>query len=205
MERILGPQMGDFIRSLHEEHGVVFHLEDTASAIDGKYVTLKSGGTLEADLVVAGIGVRPRTGLAEDAGLAVDRGVLVDGYLETSARGIFAAGDIARWPDPHTREAIRVEHWVVAERQGQTAAANMLGYREKHTAAPFFWSRHYDLRINYVGHAEKWDDLDIDGDIATRNCRISFKRSGRTLAVATIRRDIESPEAEVTIERDPAA
>jgi NADPH-dependent 2,4-dienoyl-CoA reductase/sulfur reductase-like enzyme/nitrite reductase/ring-hydroxylating ferredoxin subunit len=200
MERVLGPQMGDFIRSLHEEHGVIFHLEDTASAIDGKHVTLNSGGTLEADLVVAGIGVRPRTRLAENAGLTVDRGILVDGYLETSAPGIFAAGDIARWPDPHTGDAIRVEHWVVAERQGQTAAANMLGYREKHTAAPFFWSRHYDLRINYVGHAEKWDELDIDGDIAARDCRMSFKRSGRTLAVATIRRDVESLEAEASME-----
>jgi len=202
MERILGPEMGDFVRSLHEEHGVVFHLEDTASAIDGKQVKLKGGGTLEADLVVAGIGVRPRTEIAERAGLNVDRGVTVNGHLETSAPGIFAAGDIARWPDPHSGENIRVEHWVVAERQGQTAALNMLGHREKFSGVPFFWSQHYDIPINYVGHAENWDEVAIEGDIAARDCFLRFKRNGRVLAVASIFRDVESLQAEVSMERD---
>ncbi len=202
MERILGPEMGDFVRSLHEEHGVVFHLEDTASAIDGKQVKLKGGGTLEADLVVAGIGVRPRTEIAERAGLNVDRGVTVNGHLETSAPGIFAAGDIARWPDPHSGENIRVEHWVVAERQGQTAALNMLGHREKFSAVPFFWSQHYDIPINYVGHAENWDEVAIEGDIAARDCLLRFKRNGHVLAVASIYRDVESLQAEVSMERD---
>jgi NADPH-dependent 2,4-dienoyl-CoA reductase/sulfur reductase-like enzyme len=200
MERVLGPQMGDFIRALHEEHGVVFHLEDMATAIDGKQVKLKSGGTLEADLVVAGIGVRPRLALAEAAGLAVDRGITVNAYLETSEPTIFAAGDIARWPDPHSGQAIRVEHWVVAERQGQTAALNMLGYREKFDAVPFFWSQHYDVPINYVGHAEQWDDLAIDGDITGKDCSLRFKRSGRVLAVVTIFRDLESLESELAME-----
>jgi len=204
MERILGPQMGDFVRSLHADHGVVFHLENTASAIDGKQVTLKDGGALEADLVVAGIGVRPRTELAERAGLTLDRGVVVNAYLETSVPAILAAGDIARWPDPHSGESIRVEHWVVAERQGQTAALNMLGHRETFTAVPFFWSQHYDIPINYVGHAEKWDELVIDGDIAGKDCLLRFKRNGRVLAVASIFRDVESLQAEVVMERDAA-
>jgi len=204
MERILGPQMGDFVRSLHEEHGVVFHLEDEASAIDANQVSLKGGRTLDADLVVAGIGVRPRIELAERAGLTVDRGVVVNAYLETSAPAIWAAGDIARWPDPHSGESIRVEHWVVAERQGQTAALNMLGHRERFTAIPFFWSQHYDISINYVGHAEKWDQLAIEGDIAARDCLLRFKRSGRVLAVASIFRDVENLQAEVTMERDAA-
>jgi NADPH-dependent 2,4-dienoyl-CoA reductase/sulfur reductase-like enzyme len=205
MERILGPQMGDFVRSLHEEHGVIFHLEDTAITIDGKQVKLKGGNTLEVDLVVAGIGVRPRIELAEKAGLVVDRGIVVNAYLETSAPGIFAAGDIARWPDPRTSELIRVEHWVVAESQGQIAALNMLGHREKFIAIPFFWSQHYDIPINYVGHAEKWDDLAIEGDITAKDCLLRFKRSGRTLAVASIFRDVENLQAEVAMEREAAA
>ncbi|UCI22711.1 FAD-dependent oxidoreductase (plasmid) [Mesorhizobium sp. B2-1-8] len=204
MERVLGSQMGDFIRALHEENGVVFHLEDVASRINGSRVKLRSGGTLAADFLVAGIGVRPRTGLAETAGLSLDRGVVVDAFLETSTPGIFAAGDIARWPDPHTGENIRVEHWVVAERQGRTAALNMLGHREKFAAVPFFWSQHYDVPINYVGHAERWDEIAVEGDIAAKDCLIRFKREGRTLAVASIFRDIESLEAEVEMERQIA-
>ena len=201
MERILGPQMGDFVRALHEEHGVVFRLRDTVMAIDGKRAKLKSGAMVEADVVVVGVGVRPRLALAEKAGLAVDRGVTVNSYLETSARGIFAAGDIARWPDPHTGNAIRVEHWVVAERQGQTAAANMLGLNEQFNAVPFFWSQHYDIPIHYVGHAEQWDEIAIEGGIKAKDCLLRYKRNGRTLAVASIFRDVDSLKAELTMEQ----
>ncbi|HTA99625.1 MAG TPA: FAD-dependent oxidoreductase [Bradyrhizobium sp.] len=201
MERVLGRAMGDFVRALHEEHGVVFHLGDTVTGMEGKRATLRSGVVIEADFVVIGVGVRPRLALAENAGLAIDRGVSVNAHLETSVPGIYAAGDIARWPGSYSRENLRVEHWVVAERQGQTVARNMLGQRETFDAVPFFWSQHYDVPINYVGHAEKWDEIAIDGDIAARDCLLQYKSGGRVLAVASIYRDLASLEAELAMER----
>jgi len=204
MQRVLGPAMGDFIRRLHEEHGVVFHLEETVTAIEGTKVRLKGGDVLEADVVVAGIGVRPRLALAEQAGLAIDKGVVVNAYLETSVPGIYAAGDIARWPDPHTGHNIRVEHWAVALRLGQVAARNMIGYQEKFEFVPFFWSQHYDVPINYVGHAERWDEIVVDGDIQAKDCMLQYMSAGRPLAVASIYRDLESLEAEVRMERERA-
>ena len=201
MERVLGPQLGDFIRALHEEHGVVFHLGETVTAFDGRRATLKGGGTLDTDVVVVGVGVRPRLALAEQAGLTMDRGVAVDAYLRSSAPDIYAAGDIARWPDPHSGAAIRVEHWVVAERQGQTAARNMLGAQERFDAVPFFWSQHYDVPINYVGHAEQWDEIAIDGSVAAKDCVLRYKSKGRVLAVASIYRDLDSLKAELAMEQ----
>jgi NADPH-dependent 2,4-dienoyl-CoA reductase/sulfur reductase-like enzyme/nitrite reductase/ring-hydroxylating ferredoxin subunit len=205
MAKILGPDFGRLVQTLHEQHGIVPHLGETARGLEGKRMTLSGGSVLEADLIVAGLGVRPRLGLAEAASLKVDRGVVVDGFLETSAPGIFAAGDIARWPDRLNGEAIRVEHWVVAERQGQTAALNMLGLREAFDAVPFFWSQHYDVPINYVGHAEKWDDLVVEGDIAGKDGLVRMRRAGRTLAVASVFRDLASLEAEVSLEREARA
>jgi NADPH-dependent 2,4-dienoyl-CoA reductase/sulfur reductase-like enzyme/nitrite reductase/ring-hydroxylating ferredoxin subunit len=202
MARILGPEIGDLVQSLHEEHGVVFHLQDTVTGLDGKRASLRSGGTIEADLVVLGVGVQPRLALADGAGLATDRGVTVDPYLETSTPGIFAAGDIARWPDPHSKANIRVEHWVVAERQGQTAARNMLGLGVRFDAVPFFWSQHYDVPINYVGYAERWDEVKVDGSVANRDCLVQYRQKGRVLAVASIYRDLASLEAELAMERD---
>jgi apoptosis-inducing factor 3 len=202
LERVMGVEIGLFIRKLHEAHGVTFHLGETVSRVNGREVSLTGGTTLDADFVVLGVGVRPSLALAEKAGLTTDRGISVNEYLETSVAGIFAAGDAARWPDPHTGERIRVEHWVVAERQGQVAARNILGRREKFDAVPFFWSQHYDLVINYVGHAEKWDSIEIDGSLDARDCSVVYKKGGRTLATVTISRDLQSLQAEAAMEAE---
>jgi NADPH-dependent 2,4-dienoyl-CoA reductase/sulfur reductase-like enzyme len=205
MERILGAALGDMVRALHESHGVVFHLGATVTKIEPDRVTLSTGVELVADLVVAGIGVRPEVALAKEAGLAMDRGVVVDAFLQTSVPGIYAAGDIARWPDRRTADNIRVEHWVVAERQGVVAAQNIFGQRQRFAAVPFFWSRQYDTGINYVGHAEQWDRVDVEGDPAAHDCTVTYWRNTKRLAVATVGRDLDSLRAEVAFEQETPA
>jgi NADPH-dependent 2,4-dienoyl-CoA reductase/sulfur reductase-like enzyme/nitrite reductase/ring-hydroxylating ferredoxin subunit len=204
-EKVMGQELGEFVRTLHESHGVVFHLGHVPSEVTRSSVRLDDGEELPADIVVAGIGVRPNIALAEAAGLAIDRGVRVSETLETSAPGVFAAGDIARWPDPHTGESLRIEHWVVAERQGQIAARNMLGRRERFDAVPFFWSQHYDVPIAYVGHASGWDRAIVTGSIAERSCVVGLEKQGKIRAVLSIYRDRESLEAEVALERGDEA
>lgn len=202
--KVLGPDLGDFVRGLHEEHGVVFQLGTKPAEITATEVRLENGETVAADLVVAGIGVRPRVALAEAAGLSVDNGVLVDEHLRASAPGIWAVGDIARWPDHRSGERLRVEHWVVAERQGQSAARDIVrkdaGQGEPFDAVPFFWSQHYDVSINYVGHAAKWDTAEVTGSLAERSATVTFRTGGRIAAVATLFRDKENLEAERAME-----
>ena len=205
MERILGAAIGDMVRAIHELHGVVFHLGATVATIVKEAVTLSTGQQVSADLVVVGIGVRPEVALAEQAGLAVDRGVVIDEFMRTSVPDIYAAGDIARWPDRRTGQHIRMEHWVVAERQGQAAARNILCQKRPFDAVPFFWSQHYDIVISYVGHAEQWDRLDIDGDLTAYNCAANFWHQGKKVAVATVSRDLDSLRAEVAFEQELVA
>ena len=200
MARILGPELGAHVRKLHEDHGVIFHLGDIATQIADRRLTLRSGAVVDADLVVVGVGVRPNLALAEQAGLAVDKGVLVDEFLATSASDIYAAGDIASWPDRASGGRLRVEHWVVAERQGRTAARNMLGYREKFDATPFFWSQHYDQTISYVGHAAAWDRIEITGAPESGDCIVAYYEGDIRRAVATLGRDQDSLRAEVDFE-----
>jgi NADPH-dependent 2,4-dienoyl-CoA reductase/sulfur reductase-like enzyme len=205
MLRTLGAEAGRWLQTLHESHGVKFHLEKTVQRMDSRRAILSDGTVLEPDFVVLGVGVRPSLSLANASGLAIDRGVTVNEYLETSAPGVYAAGDIARWPDPHSGERIRVEHWVVAQRQGQVAARNILGRREKFTAVPFFWCQNYDVAIRYLGHAEQWDSIKMEGSFADRNWAITYLRGGRRLAIATVERDLQNLQTELAFESAAAA
>lgn len=202
LERVLGPALGDLVHRVHIEHGVAFRLGQKPRELVTGAVILENGDRVPATFVVAGVGVRPNVELAERAGLAVDRGVAVDAQLRTSAPNVFAAGDVARYPDPRTGDRIRVEHWVAAQRQGQTAARNILGAGERFTAIPFFWSAHYDLSISYAGHAERWDAIEIDGSLDARDCEVRYVTGGRTLATVTIGRDRANLEAELMMERE---
>ncbi|WP_237477524.1 FAD-dependent oxidoreductase [Lichenibacterium dinghuense] len=203
--KVFGEEVSKAVMAVHRDKGVAFRLGREAKAIGAGDVTLDDGSVLPADLVVLGIGVALRTGLAEAAGLTVEDGVVVDANLRTSDPDVFAAGDIARWPDPHTGRNIRVEHWVVAQRQGQAAAANMLGHPTPFAEVPFFWSKHFDLSLRYVGHAGKEDAPEVDGSPAKREATITFASGGRAAAVATMGRDVESLECEAAMERAVAA
>jgi NADPH-dependent 2,4-dienoyl-CoA reductase/sulfur reductase-like enzyme len=206
MERALGRDLGEFVRELHEKNGVRFHLGSTLRAIERDHVTLTDGARIDAELVVVGVGVRPSTELAAAAGIACDRGVLVDEMLRTRAPGVFAAGDLARWPDPSSGERVRIEHWVLAERLGQAAARNILGAEAPFRAVPFFWSRHYDVSIQFVGSAAGFESADSVGDPRHGKGAVLFKRAGRTCAVASVGDARVSLEAELALEGgEPAA
>jgi NADPH-dependent 2,4-dienoyl-CoA reductase/sulfur reductase-like enzyme/nitrite reductase/ring-hydroxylating ferredoxin subunit len=202
---ILGEQMGKVIQTLHEQHGVEFRLGRTASEIHEGDLILDDGTRLPADLVVIGVGVRPRTDLADQAGLEADDGIVVDDRLQTSDPNIWSAGDVASYPDQNSGR-VRVEHWVLAQRQGQAAARNILGHDRPFTDPPFFWSQHYDIPINVVGHAMDWDDEVVLGDPGEHDVVIGYRKDGVVQAVASIYRDVDSLRAEHALEnRDQEA
>lgn len=201
LAKIMGDAIGDWVKDLHQSKGVVFHLDrKVLGYADGK-VTMDEGEPIAADFVVVGTGVKPRVALAEAAGLAIDDGVVVDDHLKTSADGVYAAGDIARYPDPISGRLTRVEHWVHAERQGQYLARLILGEDRPFSDPPFFWSSHYDKAINYSGHAEGFDPPKVVGSIAEEDAAVRYYKDSKLLAVATLGRDLESLQAAATFEQ----
>jgi NADPH-dependent 2,4-dienoyl-CoA reductase/sulfur reductase-like enzyme/nitrite reductase/ring-hydroxylating ferredoxin subunit len=198
--KVFGDQLGSYIKSLHEQHGVKFSLQRTVTAIGASDVTLDDGTTVSADIVVIGIGVRPSLELAKQMGLTVDNGVVLNEFLESSAPGIYAAGDIASFPYHGGR--VRVEHFVVAERQGQFAAENMLGARRKYDDIPFFWTAQYGKEIRYVGHASTAADAAIGGNIQKEDAIVAYRENGKDVAFATLGRDLACLQAERALEVD---
>jgi NADPH-dependent 2,4-dienoyl-CoA reductase/sulfur reductase-like enzyme/nitrite reductase/ring-hydroxylating ferredoxin subunit len=202
--RAVGETLGRFAVALHQEHGVVFHLGRTVAEIKEKEVVLDDGTTIPADLVVVGIGVIPRVDLAEEAGLVVDDGIVVDDRLRTSDPHIWAAGDAARYPDPRVG-MVRIEHWVLAQRQGQAAARNMLGHDLAFDDPPFFWSQHYDVPINMTGTAPGFDEEVVVGNATERDVLVGYRKGGVVRALASIYRDRESLWAEQALATDDQA
>jgi apoptosis-inducing factor 3 len=200
LEHVLGEALGRFVQQIHETQGVRFHLESSPTAVSARGVELQDGRVLPADFVVLGVGVRPRTDLATKAGLQVDNGIVVDSFLRTSTPGIWAAGDSARYPEPRLGSLVRIEHWVVAQRQGQAVARDMVGLGTPFRDVPFFWSQHYDIRLAYVGHAESWDSADLIGSVEKRDAMVVYRRAGRVLAVAAVGRDRQSLAIEAALE-----
>jgi NADPH-dependent 2,4-dienoyl-CoA reductase/sulfur reductase-like enzyme/nitrite reductase/ring-hydroxylating ferredoxin subunit len=197
MERVLGRDVGGFIADLHREEGVVFHLRSAAKSYDGNVLMLEDGTQVPADLLIVGAGVTPRTELAVAAGLSVQDGILVDAQLQTSVAGIYAAGDVARYP--HGTDLVRIEHWVHAQRQGQAAAANMLGAGQPFTDVPFFWTHHGGLDVRFTGVANGWDEVRIDGSLQQRDFTARYFRKGTLVAAASLGRDLESLSIEAAL------
>ncbi len=195
LAHLIGDTLGRFVADLHRERGVDLRLVVSVSGFGDDHVELNDGTLLPADLVVVGIGVIPRTGLAEAAGLTVDNGIVVDDRLRTSDANNWAAGDIARYPGPDGGP-VRIEHWVLAERQGQTAARNILGHDVPFSESPFFWSQHYDVPINVTGHLDDWDQEVVVGDPEQRDVLVGYRKAGRITAVASIYRDRDNLRAE---------
>ena len=192
LAHIVGEEMGRAYAEIHRDQGVTLVTGEALERFEGstrvERAVSSSGRAIDCDFVVAGVGIAPATKLAEDAGLAVDNGVVVDEYCETSVPGIFAAGDVANFYHPVLDERLRVEHWSNAQRQGQTAAKNMLGQREPYVEIPWFWSDQYDVNIQYVGHAKTWDNMVVRGDVAGRKYSAFYLKDGRLRATLTINR-----------------
>ncbi|HEX8557390.1 MAG TPA: FAD-dependent oxidoreductase, partial [Pyrinomonadaceae bacterium] len=191
-ESVLGLEVGALFRRVHEERGVKFRLGSVVYRFEGtsavEAVTLEDGGRIEADMVVAGVGVYPATGFLEGVTLQEDGGVVVDAHMR-AAEGLYAAGDIASFPDPRTGARARIEHWRTAQQQGRVAAHNMAGGQVAFDGVPFFWTRQFDTGLLYAGHAPRWDEIVYAGDVAAQDFLAFYVKGGRALAVAGVNRD----------------
>jgi 3-phenylpropionate/trans-cinnamate dioxygenase ferredoxin reductase subunit len=184
LRRVLGDELAEFYRDVHLDKGVTFHLGRSVTAADDTSVTLDDGTVIPADLIVAGVGVVPNTELAEDAGLTVDNGIVVSESLETSAKDVFACGDVASWSHPSLGTRVRVEHWENARQSGMAAARAMLGQPVSYDWIPYFYSDQYDVGMEYSGYVGRdgADSVVYRGDPQSREFIAFCVKDGRVLA-----------------------
>ncbi|MDQ3933085.1 MAG: FAD-dependent oxidoreductase [Actinomycetota bacterium] len=208
LEGVLGREVGELYAQVHREQGVELLTGASLEAFEGdgrvERVKLDHGRTVDADFVVVGIGVVPRTGLAERAGIAVDDGIAVDEHLETSASGIFAAGDVANAFHPFYRRHLRVEHWANALNQPAVAAQAMLGKDASYDRLPYFFSDQYDVGMEYTGYATSWDEVVFRGDTDAREFIAFWLEDGRVVAGMNVNVwDVTDPIKELIGSRQP--
>jgi 3-phenylpropionate/trans-cinnamate dioxygenase ferredoxin reductase subunit len=186
LQKVLGPEMGQFYRDVHRDHGVEMHFGVAPEAVVGsdaaEGVRLADGRIVPGGIVIVGIGAEPRAELAMQGGLETGNGVLTDEYLETSRPGVFAAGDVANSFHPLFGERVRLEHWSAARNQGPAAARNMLGRHEPYTRVPYFYSDQYEVGMEYSGHAPSWDEVIFRGDVEGREFIVFWVKDGRVAA-----------------------
>jgi 3-phenylpropionate/trans-cinnamate dioxygenase ferredoxin reductase subunit len=210
LENVLGPTVGQLYADLHREHGVELLAGAGLEAIEGagrvERVRLAGGRTIDCSAVLVGVGVVPRTRLAEAAGLAVDDGVLVDATLQASAPGVYAAGDVANAMHPFYGRPVRVEHWANALNQGPAAARNMLGHGEPYDRIPYFFSDQYDVGMEYSGLARGSDQVVLRGDLGSRELIAFWLADGRVAAGMNINIwDVTDPIQALIRSRAPVA
>ncbi len=205
LQRALGEEIGRLYAGFHREQGVDLRTGETVAAFRGgsrvEEVVTSGGARIGCDFAVVGIGVVPDTGWLAGSGLALGDGVVVDEYCETNLPGVFAAGDVASWWHPVLRERLRVEHFDNAQNQGATAARNMLGARVPYAPVPFFWSDQYDLRLQYVGHASRWDRVVLRGDVRARAFTAFYLLDSRVRAALGVNRPGDVTAARRLIQR----
>ncbi len=186
LERVLGREVGEIYAAIHRDQGVELRTGTAVEAIEGsgraERVRLAGGSSVDCDFVVVGIGVAPRTALAEAAGLEVGDGIHVDERLRTSHEAVFAAGDVAAARHPLFATRLRVEHWHNALEQGPTAARGMLGKGDPYDTVPYFFSDQYDVGMEYAGYATEWDEVVFRGDVDAREFIAFWLKDGRVLA-----------------------
>ncbi len=190
LENVLGKRIGKRLHTLHEEKGVQFHFGCQVESFQGndsvKEVMLSDGSRIPVDMVIVGIGIDPEIAYLKNSKLSENGSVPVNERMETKEKGVFAAGDIALFPRMKTDKTTRIEHWAVAESQGQHAARAMLGNPESYREIPFFWTMQYDFHMKYIGYPGDADSIEYLGDVDKGSFLAGFFKGEKLSAAATI-------------------